>query len=258
MVERLSPYPAYKPSGVEELGDVPAHWEVRQLGRLGRFFKGNGGSKADETVVGIPCVRYGDLYTKHQFHIWESRGRVDPEVAASAYTTIKYGDALFAGSGETIDEIGKSAVNLMRGPACCGGDVIIFRPNIAMDASFLGYASDCQATARQKARNGRGFTVFHIYAADLKYVSIAVPPLSEQAATAHFLNHATSRIDRYIRAKQRLLGSTQSSVRGGSGLLGEYRDRLISDIVTGKLDVREATAALQVEDDNASAEGGSK
>ncbi|MCY4342011.1 MAG: hypothetical protein OXE83_00340, partial [Gammaproteobacteria bacterium] len=73
-----------------------------------------------------------------------------------------------------------------------------------------------------------------------------------------FLDHATSRIDRYIRAKQRLFGSTKSSVGGGSGLLGEYRDRLISDIVTGKLDTREATAALQVENDNASAEGGSK
>ena len=45
----LNPYPTYRDSGVDGLGDVPVHWEVRRLGRLGRLFKGNGGTKADET-----------------------------------------------------------------------------------------------------------------------------------------------------------------------------------------------------------------
>jgi len=48
------------------------------------------------------------------------------EEKATDYVPIRFGDVLFAGSGETIEEIGKSAVNLILGPACCGGDVIIF------------------------------------------------------------------------------------------------------------------------------------
>ena len=198
----LNPYPAYRNSGVEWLGDVPAHWEVAPLGRVGRFFKGNGGTKADETEEGVPCVRYGDLYTCHDFHIASSRACVAPDVAARTYTPIQFGDVLFAGSGETIDEIGKSAANIMVDPACCGGDVIVFRPRVKADARFLGYATDCQPAARQKAQMGRGFTIIHIYGNDLKSLAIAIPPVPEQTAIVRFLDHATSRIDRYIRAKR--------------------------------------------------------
>ncbi|MCS1407244.1 MAG: hypothetical protein M2R45_00401 [Verrucomicrobia subdivision 3 bacterium] len=44
----LHPYPAYKDSGVEWLGNVPTHWEVRRLGQIGTFSKGGGGNKEDE------------------------------------------------------------------------------------------------------------------------------------------------------------------------------------------------------------------
>ena len=227
MAAELQPYRAYKDSGVESLGDVPAHWEVRQLGRIGRFKKGGGGTKEDERADGIPCVRYGDLYTQYQFFITTTRACVTPELADTIYTPIRYGDVLFAGSGEAIDEIGKSAVNLIPGPACCGGDVIILRPSIDADARFLGYAMDCAATARQKACIGRGFTVVHVYSSDLKYVTVAIPSLPEQAAIVRFLDHADRRIRRYIRAKQKLIA-----------LLEEQKQAVIHEAVTGRIDVR--------------------
>ena len=227
MTAGLTPYATMKDSGVEWLGKAPAHWEVRQLGRIGRFLKGSGGTKADETQEGIPCVRYGDIYTHHQFFITASRACVTPELAATAYTPIQYGDVLFAGSGETIDEIGKSAANLIRGPACCGGDVIIFRPSIDADARFLGYATDCTPAACQKARIGRGFTVIHIYWRDLKYITVAVPPLPEQAAIVRYLDYVDRRIQCYIRAKQKLVT-----------LLEELKQALIHQAVTGQIDVR--------------------
>ena len=227
MAAELKPYKAYKDSGVEELGAIPAHWEVRHLGRFGRLFKGGGGTKEDVRESGVPCVRYGDLYTQHQFFITATRACVAPELAGTVYTPIRYGDVLFAGSGETIDEIGKSAVNLIPGPACCGGDVIILRPSIDADARFLGYAMDCAATARQKACIGRGFTVVHIYSSALKYVTVAMPPLPEQAAIVRFLDHADRRIRRYIRAKQKLIAR-----------LEEQKQAIIRQSVTGQVDVR--------------------
>ena len=205
MIRALRPYPTMKASGELWMGDVPAHWNVRKMGHIGRFFKGNGGTKADNTSQGIPCVRYGDIYTTHHFHITASRTFVDPDVASTTYTPIQYGDLLYAGSGETIDEIGKSAVNLMCGPAYCGGDVIIFRPHIEINAPFLGYASDCKPAAGNKARIGRGFTVMHIYTTELKYATIPLPPLPEQAAIVRFLEYVDRRIQKYIRAKERLL-----------------------------------------------------
>ena len=90
----------------------------------------------------------------------------------------------------------------------------------------------------------------HIYASDLKYLRVAIPPIIEQAAIARFLDHANSRIDRYVRAKEELFGAAQRQPSGAKGLIGEYRERLISDVVTGKLDVRGVAARLSDQDDS--------
>ena len=226
MTNRLEPYPATKDSGVPWLGEVPSHWEVRQLGRVGRIFKGSGGTKEDDRDHGIPCIRYGELYTHHQFFIVGSRARVVPE-STDRYTPIRYGDVLFAGSGETIDEIGKSAANLIPGTAYCGGDVIIFRPSVDINARFLGYATDCPSAAYQKACMGRGITVMHIYGSELKHMTVALPPLPEQAAIARYLGRADERIRRCIQTKETLVE-----------LLEEQRQALINEAVTGRVDVR--------------------
>ena len=222
----IESYPVYKDSGVPWLEKVPEHWEVRALAQLGRLSKGRGGNKEDEVPAGVPCVRYGDLYTTHDYFVRASRSFVSKE-KASEYTAIKFGDVLFAGSGETIDEIGKSAVNLMRADACCGGDVIVFRPERHSDARYMGYATGCHPAAAQKATMGRGITVMHIYGTRLKFLSLPLPPLLEQAAIVRFLDHADRRIRRYIRAKQKLIA-----------LLEEQKQAIIHQAVTGRIDVR--------------------
>ena len=205
---------------------MPAHWDLVQLGRIGRISKGTGGTKEDETPEGIPCIRYGDLYTSYKFHIMGSRTFVT-EAKALEYTPIQYGDILFAGSGETIEEIGKSAVNLMESPACCGGDVILFRPDVKIDARFSGYAIDCPQSQYQKSCMGRGITIMHIYGDELKCLWLPLPLLPEQAAIVRFLDHADRRIQRYISAKQRLIK-----------LLEEQKQAIINQAVTGQIDVR--------------------
>ena len=226
MIADLKPYPAMKDSGVEWLRAVPEHWEVRRLGQIGRLSKGNGGNKEDEVSLGVPCVRYGDLYTTHTHFILKSRSFVSM-AKAEDYTPITFGDVLFAASGETIDEIGKSAVNLMQSEACCGGDVILFRSERQVEARYMGYATDCRPAAAQKATMGRGITVKHVYGDQLKYLTLALPPLPEQAAIVRYLDHADRRIRRYIRAKQKLVK-----------LLEEQKQVLIHRAVTGRVDVR--------------------
>ena len=224
VISEVHPYPDYKPSGVEYLGDVPEHWDVVQLGRIGTLSKCSGGTKDDEAPNGIPCVRYGDLYTSHEFAIRCSRSYVTEE-KATEYTPIKYGDVLFTGSGETIDEIGKSAVNLIGPQLRCGGDVILFRPNVEIDARFSGYALACPQAQWQKSRMGRGITIMHIYGGSLKYLWLSLPSLAEQSAIADYLDHANSRIQHYISAKERLIE-----------LLTEQKQAIINRAVTRGLD----------------------
>ena len=91
----------------------------------------------------------------------------------------------------------------------------------------MGYATGCHPAAAQKATMGRGITVMHIYGTRLKFLSLPLPPLLEQAAIVRFLDHADRRIRRYIRAKQKLIA-----------LLEEQKQALIHEVVTGRIDVR--------------------
>ncbi len=225
-MQKLRPYPAYRDSGVRRLGEVPEHWEVRPVGGMGSLFKGNGGSKGDEVLTGIPCVRYGDLYTRHEFFINRSKAYVSKE-RSGAYTPIRYGDVLFAASGETDEDIGRSSVNLIEGEARCGGDVLVLRPEIPAVPRYLGYAADSPESRNQKTCMGRGFTVVHIYGSQLKRLLLPLPPLPEQAAIVRYLDYMDRRIQRYIRAKQKLIK-----------LLEEQKQAIIHQAVTGQIDVR--------------------
>ena len=220
----LRPYPEYRSSGVPWLGSVPKHWATPSLGQVGTLTKGTGGNKEDELPTGIPCVRYGDLYTTHKHFIEHTRSFIPLEVA-DRYTEIVFGDVLFAASGETIEEIGKSAVNLIRKPAYCGGDIILFRPRGSLLPRYAGYVMDCRPVANQKATMGRGFTVHHIYGKQLKYLRIPVPPREEQNAIVHYLDSADQRIRDYVSAKERLIT-----------LLQEERQAIVHQAVTRGLD----------------------
>jgi len=221
---RYQPYREYRDSGVKWLGEIPVGWEALSLGSIGRFSKGSGGTKADESDEGVPCIRYGHLYTQYQFFIKNCRSFIAPE-RASHYTKIRHGDVLFAGSGETLDEIGKSAVNLLESEAFCGGDILILRPSREVNAAFLGYATHSASAAGQKAEMGRGYTVMHIYASSLKNLKLSLPPLPEQRAIAAFLDRETGKIDALVEKKERLIE-----------LLQEKRTALITRAVTKGLD----------------------
>lgn len=216
----LPRYPKYRPSNIKWLRELPVHWDVRRLGQIGELSKGTGGSKNDEVSSGVPCIRYGDLYTTHQHFISRSRSFVS-ESKAEQYLPIEFGDVLFAASGETIDEIGKSAVNLMQVNACCGGDIILFRPDRQVEARFMGYVLDCSLICAQKSMMGRGITVMHIYSNQLKDLTLPLPPLPEQFAIASFLDDTTARINLLITKYRTLIER-----------LEETHSTLISRVVT--------------------------
>ncbi len=228
----LDPDVPLKDSGIPWLGEIPAHWEVRQLRHIGRLFKGSGGNKEDATSIGVPCIRYGELYFRYKNFIHQPQGFIS-EANAKIYTPIHFGDVLFAASGEKIEEIGKSAVNLYDGVAVCGGDIVIFRPTDSIHPPFLGYSLDSFSAAHQKATMCRGTTIKHIYPDELRSLWTCIPPLTEQTTISdelvNMLNGLTTVISRLEREIE---------------LLREYRTRLISDVVTGKLDVRAAAATL--------------
>ena len=89
-----------------EIGLIPEDWELATLHDKGVFKKGKGISKQDVQNEGIPCIRYGEIYTRHHEHIKKFYSFITKKTAEESQL-IKKGDLLFAGSGETSEEIGK-------------------------------------------------------------------------------------------------------------------------------------------------------
>ena len=216
-------------TGKKRLPGFSGELEVKRLGELGEFLKGSGVRKDESFSGDLPCIRYGEIYTKHcncikTFHSW-----ISPEVAATA-KRLKRGDILFAGSGETKEEIGKCVAFVDDFEAYAGGDIVILRPENSC-STFLGYYLNTTPINQQKASKGQGDAVVHIGSAALSSIEIQIPPLPEQTAIAAIL----SDMDAEIAALETKLAKTRQLKQG-----------MMHNLLTGKIRLVSATANIIV------------
>ncbi len=179
-------------TGETRLPGFTGEWEVKRLGELGTFFKGSGVRKDDSQSGEFPCVRYGEIYTRHTDCIKKFHSFISPTVAATA-RLLKQGDLLFAGSGETKEEIGKCVAFVDTFEAYAGGDIVILRPQ-NVDSLFLGFSLNTPSINRQKASRGQGDAVVHISSSSLADIAVPLPTLPEQTAIAAVLSDMDAEI----------------------------------------------------------------
>jgi len=208
-------------TGKRRLPGFDGEWLKKSLGDLGEFLKGAGVSK-DEALTGdLPCIRYGEIYTKHSDWIREFQSWVSTAVAATA-TRINYGDVLFAASGETKEEIGKCVAYVDQREAYAGGDIVILRTKIA-NPLFLGYYLNTESVRQQKSSRGQGDAVVHIGANSLAAIKIALPSMEEQTAIATVLRDMDTELaaleSRLAKARQIKQGMMQELLTGRIRLL---------------------------------------
>lgn len=208
-------------TGKKRLRGFRDRWMPTALGDLGSFRKGKGISRADTVAEGIPCIRYGEIYTHHHDVIRDFVSFISQETAQDS-ERITYGDILFTCSGETAEEIGKCVAYLDDGEAFAGGDIIIFSSQND-DPAFLAYLLNSHPLATQKAQFGQGNSVVHISAANLAKLKFMRPSLEEQRAIGGLLLAA----DDEIRTLE-----TQRS------LLAREKDALMQQLLTGKRRVK--------------------
>ena len=236
------PYPAYKPSGVEWLGDVPAHWEVRRL----RFLvegKLTYGANAPAEYTDSTWPRYLRItdFSKNGGLRTDTFRSLPPERAKDYL--VKPGDVLLARSGATV---GKAfLVDEEAGTACHAGYLIRARLNrsLILPAFFFAFTQST-SFARWKDTTFIIATIQNIGADKYADLPVPLPPLSEQENLLRFFGSSGAAIDRAVK------GATFEIAH-----LREYRTHLIADVVTGKLDVRAAAAALPEVDPLAAEEG---
>ena len=211
---------------------LKSDWEIKPLSALGSFSKGSGVRKDEALSGSLPCIRYGEIYTRHNDYIRKFHSFVSEEVAATS-RKLRKGDLLFAGSGETKEEIGKCVAFVDKFEAYAGGDIVILSPQ-NVDSLFLGYYLNTAPVNKEKASKGQGDAVVHISATALGEIEIAIPKEpKKQAAIAAIL----SDMDSEIEALESRLAKTRSIKQGMMQELLTGKTRLLAiessaDIVT--------------------------
>jgi type I restriction enzyme S subunit len=208
-------------TGGRRLPGFHGDWEVKRLGEIGTFSKGQGIRKDEVVADGIPCIRYGEIYTRHNDYIRDFQSFIPAEVAAQSQR-LRKGDLLFAGSGETAEEIGKCVAFLSEKEAYAGGDIVILSP-FGQDSLYLGYLMNHSSVSSQKARMGQGDAVVHISARNLGQLHLRLPLLLEQTAIASVLSDMDAEIaaleQRRDKTRDLKQGMTQELLTGKTRLL---------------------------------------
>ena len=218
------PYPAYKPSGVEWLGDVPEHWDVR---RGKRTFTPRMELARPDDVQLSATQAYGVIAQA------DYEGRVGRKIVRILRHLEKRRHV-------EVDDFVISMRSFQGGlerawvGGCIRSSYIVLRPSTKLVVGYfgylfksVGYIEALQATA-DFIRDGQDLNFNNFSGVDVPF-----PPTDEQWRIARGLDDATTGVASAIERSRREIE-----------LLSEYRTRLIADVVTGKLDVREAAATL--------------
>ena len=230
----LDPNVPLKPSGVEWLGNVPAHWGVRPLSGIADSFRtGPFGSmlhQSDYIEGGTPVIN--PVHMREGAIVEDLRCSV-PETVADRLFRYRLGlhDLLFARRGE----LGRCALVRSReyGWLCGTGSIRVHIEYEGIEPEFLIQALQVSWVGEFLSLVSVGATMENLNTAILKGVPILIPPIQEQRDLLEHIGQRRSNIDAAIGRARRQIE-----------LLREYRTRLIADVVTGKLDVREAAAKL--------------
>ena len=225
----LDPDAPLKDSGVEWLGEIPAHWEVKKLKYLLiEPLKYGANEPAVYTDHNLPrYIRITDI--REDGTLRDDSFRSIPEEIAKPYLLVG-GDILFARSGATV---GKTfQYDPSWGKAAYAGYLIRARLNeCAVESDFVEYFTQSQGYTNWLLSNFIQATIQNVSAERYATLSIPFPLLLEQRAIAAFLDHETVKIDALIAKVQEAINH-----------LKELRTAFISAAVTGKIDVREAAA----------------
>ena len=227
MIADLKPYPAMKDSGVEWLGAVPEHWEVRRLRNTSEMRVSNVDKHAKDDEQPVRLCNYVDVYKNERIRSGMAFMRATATTDEIERFRLQSGDVLITKDSEAWNDIGVPAlVEDTQDDIVSGYHLALLRPfPERVDGGYLFRALQSTAVTYQFHVEANGVTRYGLSHSAIKSVWLPLAPLPEQAAIVRFLDHADRRIRRYIHAKQKLVK-----------LLEEQKQALIHQSVTRGLD----------------------
>lgn len=222
----LDPNVSMKDSGIEWLGKIPEHWESYRIDWVANIVRGNTGFRKDELLDSgdYVALQYGKTYkvdiVDNSFNFF-----VNSEFYKESQIVTK-GDTILISTSETSEDLGHTCFYINENDGLLGGEQILLKPNrTVLNEKYL--YQYVRQFCRELQKYAKGLKVFRFSTHDLKQIFIAIPTIEEQIKIVDFLDIETIRID-----------SLTSKMEKEIELLKEYKTALISEVVTGKVDVR--------------------
>jgi Restriction endonuclease S subunits len=221
----INPNVEMKDSGVEWLGQIPAHWEVRRLKHCicGKLKYGANASGTDYSSEYPRYIRITDFNSDGYL---DEKNKLSLNIDRFEEYLLEEGDLLFARSGATVGKVFQC--KKLEEPSCFAGYLIKAKPDEnVVTSNFLYLYTQSLVFDRWKTSIFSKATIENIGADKYSQLLVVIPALQEQDEIVKFIEKETSLIDKTISRTEREIE-----------LIQEYRSRIVSDVVTGKLDVR--------------------
>lgn len=219
----LNPNVEMKDSGVEWIGEIPRGWGVKRLKNVSDVKPSNVDKHIFPDEIQVRLCNYTDVY--YNDFISESTELKPGSCNQNEFEKfgLKKGDVIITKDSESPDDIGiPCLVKDDFDDVVCGYHLTLIRPQ-TMDGGFIFRFIQSDRTRRYFEIHSNGITRYGLGKSSIENLFLPFPPLSEQNEIVSYLNEHTQRIDKTISIEERRIE-----------LLKEYRQSLISEVVTGK------------------------
>lgn len=171
------------------------------------MYRGSGIRRDQVTNDGIPCVRYGEIYTTYNISFNECVSHTQESLIPNP-KYFEHGDLLFAITGESVEDIGKTIAYLGKEKCLLGGDIICMKHN--ENPKYLSYALSTPDAIKQKGLGKTKLKVVHTNAPSLQSIKIPLPSPAEQERIVERLDAAFAQIDELKSNAERQLAEARA------------------------------------------------
>lgn len=220
-----------KPSGNVWLGDIPSHWEARAFARMSRVVRGSSprpaGDKRFFNGDFMPWVTVGEVTKDGEIYL-KSTATFLTQMGAERSTMFPAGTLVLTNSGATL-----GVPKILDIDACANDGIVAFLGLRSLMQKPFAYLFLSTLTQRLRDEMRQGGTQPNLNTGIVRRIVCPIPPIEEQEAILKYVERESEPLNTAIARTEREIA-----------LMQEYRTRLTADVVTGKLDVREAAAKL--------------
>ena len=188
------------------------------LSEIGKFTRGRRFTNKDFVESGVGCIHYGEIYTHYGLFASKTKSFVRPELAATLRLA-KTGDLVIAGTGESVEDIGKAVAWLGVDEVAVHDDCYIF--SHSLNPKFMAYFFQSSHFNEQKIKHAAGAKMIRVSSEGLGKIRIYVPAIEEQERIVTIL-------DKFDALVNDLSFGLPAEIKARRQQYEHYRDRLLT------------------------------